>query len=150
MSVFRMEKMSLLIKYCLQITFILGIAMTIFLGDILRFLLPYSSKEFIDMYVMLLTPCALLDLFILWELASIMKTINNKNPFVEKNIRSFRNISLCCIGTSILFGVKLFFYPTVLTIAFTYVLLIAGLSALVFSQLFKKAVEYKNENDLTI
>lgn len=149
----QLEKMSLFLKYCLQVTFIFGVFIIIFLRDILTFSLPYqltSSPEYIDICVKILTPCAFLDLIILWELISIMKTITIRTSFVEKNVCSFRNIALCCIGTAILLSIKLFFYSTVFTLALTYILLIAGLSALVFSQLFKKAVDYKTENDLTI
>ncbi len=153
MSLISLEKAAVVLKYCLQATFVAGLLLTVFLKDVLALFLPVyfaGDQRYLDIITYILRPCAVLDLIILWELSSIMKTIENKNPFVAQNTRSFRNIGLCSLGTSFFFFLKVFFYPTVLTAVVSYVFLIAGLAGLVFSKVFQQAVGHKNENDLTI
>ncbi len=76
--------------------------------------------------------------------------ISRGKSFIRKNVTCLRAISICSVIIAVLvqfFGFFLTsFFPLVITIIF---LLLALLTA-VFASLFKTAIKYKEENDLTV
>lgn len=153
MNLLGLENLSKVVKVCLRITFVLGLFVTIFLSVILKKYFNWyfgNNTTYYWAYIAILTPCGVCSLNILWQLSCIMDTIHNKNPFIIKNVICLKRIALSSFGIAILFFILLFFQATVLTFVIAYIFLIAGISSLVFGGLFQKAVDYKNENDLTI
>jgi len=73
-----------------------------------------------------------------------------KNPFVKRNVRSLNIIGITAFLTSALFFVKCFLAVTIMTFLCGVFLVILGLFAFTLASLFSKAVDYKEENDLTI
>ncbi len=150
---FKLESLSKVLKICLQITFIVGLFVTAFLGVILKRYFGWyfwHNERYYWACLILLTPCGLCSLNILWQLAGLLKTIHQKNPFVLKNVKYLSRIAISSFVISVMFFVLVFVQATMLTFAIGYIFLIAGFLFIVLSGLFKKAVEYKNENDLTI
>ena len=146
---------SKILRIILYIMFIAGVALTVtmpFMIDIYMRILRDTHevhegyKIFITVFLMAV---GALGLFIILELIIMLRTML-KNPFVKRNVRSLNIIGITGFIISALFFMKCFFYVTFLTLIFGIALIILGLFALTLANLFKKAVEYKEENDLTI
>lgn len=148
-----LEKLSKMLKVCLQVTFVIGLFITLFLGIILKqyfdWYIIYNSQYYWAC-VILVTPCGLSSLNILWQLIRLLETIHHKNPFVNKNVIGLKRIAVSSFVISIMFFILMFAQATVLTFAISYIFLIAGFCFIVLAGLFQKAVEYKDENDMTI
>ena len=89
-------------------------------------------------------------ILIINELRKMMRTVVQKNCFVRENIRSLRRMgkeSLCISAFCI---IKVFFIPTPATMIIVLVFFIAALFSVVLSCVFQEAVNYKEENELTI
>jgi hypothetical protein len=91
-----------------------------------------------------------LCLLIVYEMRRIFKTLNRRNPFMMDNVISLKHMSMASFAISAAYVVKIFFYNSFLTVIIAMVFLIAGLFALILSEVFRQAVEVKEENDLTI
>jgi hypothetical protein len=87
---------------------------------------------------------------ILFEIRRIFSTINSGNPFQSANAKSLKMIALMSLLITGSFIVKIFFFNTILTMATAVIFLIAGLFSVVLAEVFKQAVAFKEENDLTI
>ncbi len=149
----RLESLSKILKVCLQITFIAGLLITVFLSFILKKYLSWhfwNNSRYYWACIVLLTPCGICSLNILWQLIGLLKTIHNKNPFICKNVTALKRIAISSFIISFMFFALLFFQVTTFTFTLGYVFLIAGFSFTVLTELFQKAVQYKDENDLTI
>lgn len=85
-----------------------------------------------------------------FELRQIFRRINEHNPFQRQNAVSFKRIAMLALGISAAYIIKIIFYISFLTIIVAIAFLVFGLAGLVFSDLFRQAVEVKEENDLTI
>ena len=90
-------------------------------------------------YAMLLV-CGGIALWILIELAAVLKTVES-DPFVERNAAE---------AAGLVFFVKCFFMFTIMTAVCALVMILSGLFALTLGMVFRRAVEYKRENELTI
>ena len=146
---------SKILRVILYIMFVTGVITTVtmpfMIDNYMRILYDaYEVREgyrlFITVFLML---AGTLGLFIVLELIIMLRTML-KNPFVKRNVKSLNIIGFTAFITAILFFVKCFLYVTILTLAFGICLVILGLFAFTLANLFKKAVEYKEENDLTI
>lgn len=84
------------------------------------------------------------------EIRKIFKTLNRRNPFMMDNVKSFKRVGWACFIIAAAYILKIFFYNSVLTAIITMVFIIAGLFAIVLAEVFRQAIEVKEENDLTI
>ena len=99
-------------------------------------------------YAMLLV-CGGIALWILIELAAVLKTVDS-DPFVERNAAAFMRMGIAAEVAGLVFFVKCFFMFTVMTAVCALVMILSGLFALTLGMVFKRPVEYKRENELTI
>ena len=115
------------------------------------FLLAYGTVDPGDTFVVMafLTAMGLLAQWILMELIGVLRSVDT-DPFVEQNAKAFFRMGLAAELAGAAFIIKSFYYFTVMTAMCGLVMVLAGLFALVLAQVFKRAVEYKLENDLTI
>lgn len=98
-------------------------------------------------------------LFQLYELRCVICTVLDKNPFIEKNIKRFKNIGNCTFLLGI-FNILNNQHPKhfliIIDIGFfsiddsIFVYIILGCLSLILAEIFKAALKIKNENDLTI
>ena len=91
-----------------------------------------------------LTVAAAFALWILFELLLVMRT------FVERNVRAFVRMGIAAEVAGAMFAVRCIAYFTPMTAVCAIVMLLAGLFALVLAGVFRRAVAFKRENDLTI
>ena len=109
------------------------------------YLLP-GYRKFILTFLMAV---GALGLWVVWELIQIMRSIPS-DPFVIKNVVVLRRIGFLVLFISVLFFLKCIYYVTFLTLACGFMFIVCSLFAFTLCNLFKQAVAFKAENDLTI
>ena len=144
-----------ILRIILYVIFIAGFAVTVTMPFMIdaymkilydAYIVHEGYKFFITMFLMVV---GALGLFIIFELIVMLRTML-KNPFIKRNVKSLNLIGITAFITAALFFVKCFLYVTIMTLLGGICLVILGLFAMTLADLFKKAVEYKEENDLTI
>lgn len=101
-------------------------------------------------YMVILYVFGILMLFILNELRVIFNSVEKSDPFILRNVTALKRISKASMITCIIFLVKTFAVNSLMTMVSLFVFFIASLFCTVLAEVFKKAVEYKNDHDLTI
>jgi len=87
--------------------------------------------------------------WILVELILVLRTLS-RDPFIERNCRAFFRMGIVALTAGLLFIASTLVAFTFATVICAIVMLLCGMFALVLAEVFKKAIEYKHENDLTI
>ncbi len=131
--------------------FYIGIAVTISVplwGSVFYKYVNLEHRYYSYMTFMLLVSgaCAV---YILYNLKAIFKTLNS-DPFVAKNIKGLLNMGKVCFVIFAIYVVKLIFLPTLATVIIIVVFGMAGLFCLTIKDLFQAAVQFKQDNDMTI
>ncbi|MGE9965116.1 DUF2975 domain-containing protein [Bariatricus sp. HCP28S3_E4] len=147
------ERIKKLTKLILDIMFFTGIIVLLTLPIWLRFAGTHYSKDIEIHYLAMLIVFAvsgLNGLLIVNELRKMMKTVLEANCFVEDNVKSLRRMARYSLVISIFFFIKVLLVPTPATLIIILVFFIAALFSVVLSCVFQEAVNYKDENDLTI
>lgn len=147
------ERIKKLTKLILDIMFFTGIIVLLTLPIWLRFAGTHYSKDIEIHYLAMLIVFAvsgLNGLLIVNELRKMMKTVLEANCFVEDNVKSLRRMERYSLVISIFFFIKVLLVPTPATLIIILVFFIAALFSVVLSCIFQEAVNYKDENDLTI
>ena len=146
---------SKILRIVLYVVFVLGVILTVTMPFMIKYYMQnlYDAYElhegykiFITIFLMIV---GILGLFIVFELILMLRTITT-NPFIKRNVKSLNIIGITAFIAAILFFAKCFLYVTILTLLGGICLVILGLFAFTLADLFKKAVKYKEENDLTI
>lgn len=134
----------------------------IFLGGIIIFIgLPFFLKWYFNMlsrinsenYYFILVFLYFTGFFALWifhEVRKIFKTLNRKNPFMMDNVISLKKISAGCFIIAFAYIIKILCYNSILTVIIAMIFIMGGFFLIVIAEIFKQAIEYKEENDLTI
>ncbi len=112
--------------------------------------IKYPSDLYIKAFPIILFFSGLCCVYILYSLKQMYKTLVCGNPFVEKNVSHFRRMAIACALCSLIYIVKAFFMFTVATVIIALIFIVGCLFCLTLKDLFKTAVCYKSENDLTI
>jgi MFS family permease len=94
--------------------------------------------------------CGVLALCILVQGHLILRTLEKNKPFDERNAKRFFRVGLFCLIIAIAFTVKVFMYNTLLTVAGAGIFAIAGLISFILSDVFGKAAQIWEEQQLTI
>ena len=119
-------------------------------ADVRTFMeIEYGAAGSTVLFYALLLVCGGIALWILIELAAVLKTVDS-DPFVERNAAAFMRMGIAAEVAGLVFFVKCFFMFTIMTAVCALVMILSGLFALTLGMVFKRAVEYKRENELTI
>ncbi|HIW73193.1 MAG TPA: DUF2975 domain-containing protein [Firmicutes bacterium] len=141
------------IEYALD--FLMGLAVVLTLT--LRWSIPavthhHPGQEgfWFEKYMAVLVLSGVLAVLILWQARGIMHIINKGNPFVSEMVRRLRTIGVECLVLAAFYFVSVFvvtrFFMVVVFVTFS----VVGLILFVFAQIFRQAIAYKEENDMTI
>lgn len=140
-------------RYLLNIMFYSGIAVVASLPYTLKLAGRYYSRDIGEHYILMLAIfllAGICGLVIVYQLKKMIRTVAEKNCFVEENTGSLRLTGKVAFIIAVLFLVKLFILPTPATFIIILTFFIAGVFSHVLSLVFAEAVRYKEENDLTI
>lgn len=141
-----------LTKILVDIFFYLGILCTISVPFVTAPLLRFIdiSDTLVIPTIITLVICGICAVYILLQLKRIFKTLLEENPFVMDNVNYLRRMSVAAFIVAIMFFVKCFYWFTFATAIIVIVFVIAGFFCLTLKDVFKQAVIYKDENDLTV
>lgn len=133
------------------------------LGLIILISLPFILKIFginLNASIFFIYPNGILLLIIMYQFIELFDSLKKNNPFSESNIKILKNAGiasfLCCVFwlIDLLYEIILAKSNDVvfnLILIFMFILFFGVSVALyILSELFRKAYEYKKENDLTI
>lgn len=149
----RDQKIIKLTKIVLDFMFFSGILVTVTMPLLLRIAGNYYAKVFLEKYiplVLIFTSASLFGVMILEQLRRMMKTVIEENCFVWENVKSLESMAVYSLTISVLFLGKVFFLPSPATGVIIIVFFVAALFSQVLSFVFRDAINYKEENDLTI
>lgn len=156
MKIISKKGLSGLVEIMLTIILIGGIGIWLTIPWSLTKLIPIfkpfqvfnRNYRFFIMSILYITgaPC----LYIVFEIRQFFKSINKNNPFIYSNVKILNNIGYCSFFIAACYLIKIFMYPTVLTIVITMIFIIAGFFGVVLAEVFRLAVDTKEEHDLVI
>lgn len=147
------EKIKRFTKIILDFMFYSGIVVVATVPVWLKLAGKYYSGAIGKYYFLMLLVFAasgICGLLIVNELRKVMKTVVAQDCFVRKNVRSLKRMSKFSICISVFFIVKVIFVPTPATLIIVLVFFVAALFSTVLSCVFTEAIDYKEENELTI
>ncbi|MDP4179262.1 MAG: DUF2975 domain-containing protein [Bacillota bacterium] len=153
MTIIGKKSLASYLKIFLDLVFFGGLIIFIGLPFFLKWYVNILKSSYHENYYFLIVFLYFTGFFALYlfhEVRKVFKTLNRKNPFMMDNVISLKRISICCFIISFAYIIKIFFYNSILTMIITMIFIIGGLFIIVMAEVFKQAVEYKEENDLTI
>ena len=113
------------------------------------FILIDETGEFplFELIIFLSGACCL---YILFNLKQMYCTLLSGNPFIDKNVSHLRKMAVACFAVFLIYLAKCIIMFTFATLVITIIFLVGCLFCLTLKDLFKQAINYKTENDLTI
>jgi len=144
---------SKIVAIILKIILGLGSISLIFVPYIYNFIGKYQNITFSDqttLYIIALYTSAIIVLYIILELIRIFSLVYKENPFNKHTEYSLKRISISLMILSLITLTKSIFIPTILSLSIFIILFVGSLGVYVLSQVFKTAIEYKNEIDYTV
>lgn len=146
------SKVNVLTKMLLDMMFYGGVLVTISVYFIIQLYGKYNPyyEEYQWELTGLFTVSGILALLIIHQLRCMMKSVLKDDCFVLANVVSLRKMGTYSFLITLVTAVRLFVYLTPAVLVIMLVFLVAGLFSKVLSQVFEKAVLYKDENDMTI
>lgn len=140
-------------KYLLDVMFYSGILVEASLPVTLKMAGKYFSQDIASNYILMLAVflvSGVCGIMIVYQLRKMICTVISQDCFVDGNTNSLRMMGKAAFVIAAAFIVKVFVLPTPATFVIILTFFIAGLFSHVLSLVFAEAVQYKEENDLTI
>ena len=153
MAILDKRGLSGFVEKLLDLVFIGGLCIYLGLPIVLKWYSAILQGNQREKYYFLLFFLYFTGLFCLWivlEMRRIFKTLNRRNPFMMDNVISLKRMSTAAFIIAAAYIIKIIFYNSLLTIIIAMIFIIAGLFLIILAEVFKQAVEFKEENDLTI
>ena len=120
------------------------------LYDLLKIFNIGSFNEQTIYYKIMFYTCYLICLGIVFTLNHIFKNIYNQSPFNKTTEVSLKVVAILFMVLALVVLIKTIYMPTILSFGIIVVTFITSLCFYTLSQIFKIAIEYKNEVDYTI
>lgn len=142
-------------KYLMIFLIIADVAVMVALPFILETLMgwfyePIVTQNYLAFYYALLYTCGVLVVLILNDLRHLLSLTIREQPFVRETEKRLLRMGIEGFAIGLFLTTKIFVQNSFMTMTSAVVFIIAGLFCFVLSDLFKRAVDYKEENDLTI
>lgn len=146
------QNLTIWTKYLLDFMFYAGIVVTATLPFSIKKIGEIQPKmvEHYEEMVIIYFVLGVAALVLIRELRRIFKTVLNENCFVQENVVSLRKMGNWSFFIALMLVVRSIVYVTVAAATTILVFVIAGLFSKVLACVFEKAVQYKEENDLTV
>lgn len=146
------RKLTVFTKILLDFFYYAGIIVTILVPLIISWYGNYNSyfgNNVISLSVIFILS-GILAVLIIRELRKMFRSVLDDNCFISENVNSLRKMGTYSFCIAVITCCRLFLYMTPAVLIVILVFVIAGLFSKVLSQVFQTAVNYKQENDLTI
>ncbi len=112
--------------------------------------ISYRESMLLTVYEAIIFSSGLCCVYILYILKQMFKSLLSGNPFIDKNVCHLRRIAVSCFIIALIYVFKCFFLFTYATAIIIAIFIVGCLFCLTLKDLFKQAINYKSENDLTI
>ncbi len=109
----------------------------------------YFEKHYVPLCVLFFLS-GILAILIIRELRKMFRSVLEDNCFVRENVDSLRKMGTYSFAIAFLTVFRIFIYFTPAVFIIILVFVVAGLFSKVLSQVFDRAITYKEENDLTV
>ena len=110
----------------------------------------YSDGGYFIPFTVIIFLSGLCCVYILYNLKQMFRSLLVGNPFIDKNVSHFRKIAVACSIVALMYMIKCFFMFTYATVVIATVFVVGCLFCLTLKDLFKQAINYKTETELTI
>ncbi len=120
------------------------------LNNYLLFKNSYVSGNVYYSMLVLLVISGICAFCILSQAKKILRNINKKDPFTFDTANRMKYISYWCLPIAFAYVVAIYFIPSVFVILVGLTFFFLSACIFIIAQLFYQAVNYKQENDLTI
>lgn len=141
-------------KFLLDFMYFAGMLVTVSLPWSVRWIADtFDYEPFARQYhevVLIYIVLGLLAILIIGELRKIFRTVLANDSFVMENVVSLQRMGTYSFLIAVICLVRTLLYLTVAMLTLILVFVIAGLFSKVLAFVFKQAVIYKEENELTI
>lgn len=159
------DSLTKITKILLDFMFYAGIVVTVTLPVTVRFVLEWIAERGADAplihlhwgigqyyvaTVVIYFFLGIAALLLIWELRKMFRTVLEQRAFVPENVRSLHKMAKISLAIVVLSIIRSAVYLTVAMLVVILVFIIAGLFSEVLSRVFEEAINYKEENDLTI
>lgn len=147
------DKYLMLSKCAVNVMCALGIPTTLAVPFFLKWYGKINSHYEGVMYPIQTVMFVIMGIFaclIVFELRSMLKSVEEENCFVVDNVISLDRMGWYSFVIAIVSVIRLALYVTPGCFVVIVVFIIAGLFSKVLAKVFDKAIEYKEDNDLTI
>ena len=146
------------LSFFIKILLIVVMAITVLIVAALPWVVEFYLKIDYGIYnayartvlLIVLYPCGISAFFVENELRRIFKTLEDKNPFIGQNVKSLNRMGFLMVAVFIMFIVKIIMLNTIMTMISALAFIVIALFCFILADVFKQAVAYKQENDLTI
>lgn len=139
-------------KWLLDVMFYVGIGITVAIPGLFYWVGRYIAafREYYPAQCAVYMLSGVLALLLVLELRKMFATVLQDRAFVRENADSLKRMGKYSFFIAGLSVVRLPLSPTPATVVVIIVFSIAGLFCFVLCQVFETAVQFKEENDLTI
>lgn len=140
-------------KIALQILFLFGIVVYVLLPWVVNWYIEIVKADFENLYgwvLAILYLSGIPAIGIVYQFIQLFDSLKKNNPFQKKNITYLKVSSGCSLLIAIEYCLGSFIFKSIFTIIIVGIFFIAWLGLYILAELFQQAVEFKEENDLTI
>ena len=124
----------------------------------------FFTKDLLSITYILIYLSSIPALIMIIAFLQIFNTLKQENPFEKKNIKRLGTSYITSIVIGVIYAINVLFvylgvgmikerffiiYPLA-NVAISIIFLIFGIGIVVLKEIYRKAIEYKDENDLTI
>ncbi len=109
-----------------------------------------SASHYYNRYFILLFASGVMAEIVMWQARRLMHNINNVGPFIMDNANILRKIAFCCVAISVGYFFAIPFLPSFFVVIIALAFAVVAVLCFVFAELFKQAVIFKQDNELTI
>ena len=110
----------------------------------------YSDTSYVGIFAAVLTTSGIGCVYILYHLKMMYKSLLVGNPFIDRNVKHLRKIALACFIIALIYFIKCILLFTFASLIIAFVFMVGCLFCLTLKDLFKQAINFKTENELTI
>lgn len=145
-----------LLKVFLQICMVIGALLLVFLYSILK-----AYNLHFDLFSVMIYPCGILFLALIYQFVGLFNSLKESNPFCNDNVIKLNKgmvisfIISALIVIALCFSILLYndYYTFRFNVCVGFICILffgVGIALYVLKELFKEAIAYKEENELTI
>jgi len=103
-----------------------------------------------NILLIVLYPCGIFSFIVAFNLKRIFRTLVNRDPFVQRNVKSLKAMGLAMAGVTAFLILKVFLMNSIMTMMGVLASSLLAVFCFVLADVFQQAVYYKQDNELTI